>query len=311
MRRAAIVAAASLALAGAGCCRIISALEEAPAERTPSANAPATELGTAAFPAGTPGGRATNHTWLARRLKPDTYRLFYALSPAEADAVDADLQRFARKVGYESMGKGRFKWRPPEGCAGGIACAYEAIAARSVNDVAPISARFRTRAREARLSSFDLAQLVVTFVQAIPYEIPEEEPFGVLPPALVVSRKKGDCDSKSLLAHMILRELGIDTMMIGSSAHHHEMLGIALAVPSGKSFTYAGRKYAFTEMTAKGSPIGHINPHLLSPDDWKPMPFALPKATAAAPEPSTPGPTKKPTPPRPTAPTTKPTPRRR
>jgi hypothetical protein len=307
VKRAALLAAASLALGSAGCCRIIAALEEGAPERAPSATGPATELGTAAYPAGTPSTRAVNHTWLARRLQPDTYRLYYALSPGEADAVDADLQRFARKVGYEPVGKDRFKWRPPEGCAEGIACVYQSIAARSASDVAPIAARFRARSREARMSSFDLAQLVVTFVQAIPYEIPESEPFGVLPPALVASRRKGDCDSKALLAHMVLHELGIDTMMIGSSAHHHEMLGIALPV-QGKSFSYGGRKYAFTEMTAKGSPIGHINPQLLSPDDWKPMPFSYPRGAAAASEPNVPA-----TPGVPATPKTprKPAPRRR
>lgn len=268
---------AAFALGTTGCCRIISLLEEGATEREPSPTGPATELGLAAYPAGTPGARSTNHTWVAR-LNPDTYRLHYALAAPEASAVDADLQAFARKVGYESESKDRFRWRPPAGCEGGIACAYQAIAARSVADVAPISARFRARAREARLSTLDLAQLVVTFVQAIPYEIPEQEPFGVLPPALVASQRKGDCDSKALLAHMLLHDLGIETMMVGSAAHHHEMLGVALPA-QGTRFTYAGRDYMFTEMTARGSPIGHINPHLLAPNDWKPMPFPYPKAT--------------------------------
>lgn len=271
----------ALALAATGCCRVIGELERDD-EPEPAPNVPATELGLAAYPPGASAARATNHTWLARRLHPQTYRLRYALAPAEASDVDGDLQGFARKVGYQPEGKDRFRWRPPRGCSGGIACVYQELAARSAADVAPIAARFRLRAREAKLSSFDLAQLVVTFVQAIPYEIPKSEPFGVLPPALVASRRKGDCDSKALLAHLILHDLGIDSMMIGSSAHHHEMLGIALPAP-GTKFTYAGRDYAFTEMTAKGSPIGHINPHLLSPNDWKPMPFPIPKTAAPAP----------------------------
>src|SRR5262249_936096 len=139
----------------------------------------------------------------------------------------------------------------------------------------------RARAHDARLSTMDLAQLVVTFVQAIPYEIPEQEPFGVLPPALVASRRKGDCDSKALLAHMLLHSLGIDSMMVGSNAHHHEMLRTAPPV-SGTKFTFAGRAYAYTEMTAKGSPIGHINPQLLLPDDWKPVAFRFPEASSPA-----------------------------
>lgn len=277
--RAALAAAIALALGSSGCCRIIAALLDTGAEREPSPTAPALELGRAAYPAGTPT-RATNHTWLDRHLRPDTYRLGYALAPAEASAVDADLQTWARKVGYETESKDRFRWRPPAGCEPGFSCVYQSIAARSLADVEPITARFRARGRDANLSTLDLTELVVTFVQAIPYEIPDQ-PFGVLPPALVASQHRGDCDSKALLAHMVLHGLGVDTIMVGSSAHHHEMLGIALPA-QGRKLTYAGTDYAFTEMTAKGSPIGHINPSLLSPNDWKPVPFVFPRAVAAA-----------------------------
>lgn len=273
--RLALAGAAAIALSGAGCCAIVELIEEA-SDRDPPANANASELGTAVFPPGASTSRATKHTWYAKRLRPKTYRVRYALSQDEASAVARDLRRYARDVGYQSDGKDRFRWKPPRGCAGGMACVYEAIAKRSHPDIRPLAARFRARAKAAKLSSLDVAQLVVTFVQAIPYEIPHKEPFGILPPALVASRRKGDCDSKSLLAHMILGELGIDSVMVGSSAHHHGMLGIALPVP-GTKLTYAGRRYAFTEMTAKGSPIGHINPRLLSPNDWKAQPVRLPK----------------------------------
>jgi hypothetical protein len=90
----------------------------------------------------------------------------------------------------------------------------------------------------------------------------------VLPPALVAQRRWGDCDSKSLLAHMILRTLGINSVLISSEAHQHTMLGVALPAP-GTSFTWQGRRYAFVELTAKRSPIGHIHPKLLSPNDWR------------------------------------------
>lgn len=291
-RRAALAAAMALALGSSGCCRILDAILEQSVDREPSPTGPALELGLAAYPAGA-AASTTSHTWLDKHLRPDTYRLGYALAPAEAASVDGDLQAWSRKVGYESEGKDRFRWRPPAGCEQGFACVYQSIAARNLADVEPIIARFRARGRDAKLSTWDLTELVVTFVQAIPYEIPEQEPFGVLPPALVASQRKGDCDSKALLAHMVLHGLGVDTMMVGSSAHHHEMLGIALPA-QGNKFTYAGRDYAFTEMTAKGSPIGHINPHLLSPDDWKPVPFTFPKAAAATTTPADTGGGKKP-----------------
>jgi len=226
------------------------------------------DLGTAVYPQTGPRGAPASHQWLARALRPSNYRLGYALEASEAAAVDRDLAAYARKVEYEPMGDGKFRWFAPKGCGGDLQCIYEEIASRNRADMVPIAERFRARAKEARLSSLETAQLVVTFVQAIPYEVPDKEPFGVLPPALVVSRKKGDCDSKALVAHMILHELGIDSVMLASNAHRHEMLGIALPAP-GTTITYGGRRYAFTEMTAKGSPIGHVNSELLAPNDWK------------------------------------------
>jgi hypothetical protein len=266
-------AALVLALGASGCCRILS-FDDSEA-RDPPPGAPALELGVASFPAGTPPARATTQTWFARKLKPDTYRVGYALEPGEGRAIDDDLQAYAREMNYQRGEGGKFTWRPLKECTGNLRCVFAHLAARNRKDVLPLAERFRKRGRDAKLSTLDLTTLVVTYVQSIPYEIPAQEPFGVLPPALVASRRKGDCDSKSLLCHMLLHELGIDSVMTDSNAHHHTMLGIALPVP-GTKFTVGGREYAFTEMTAKGSPIGHINSRLLSPNDWKPAPFAYP-----------------------------------
>jgi hypothetical protein len=97
--------------------------------------------------------------------------------------------------------------------------------------------------------------------------VPDKEPFGLLVPALVVAEKRGDCDSKSLLALMLLHELGIESVIVESEAHHHAMLGVPL--PSqGASFEYNGHRYAFTECTAEGWPIGRMDPRLTHPNDW-------------------------------------------
>jgi hypothetical protein len=90
----------------------------------------------------------------------------------------------------------------------------------------------------------------------------------VLPPALVAKQRWGDCDSKALLAHMLLRHLGLQSVLISSEAHRHTMLGLALPA-GGSSFEWRGRRYAFVELTAKRSPIGQINPELLRPNDWQ------------------------------------------
>ena len=56
------------------------------------------------------------------------------------------------------------------------------------------------------------------------------------------------------------------------------MLGIAIPA-TGHTFKFGGRQYAYTELTAKNSPIGHINPALLQPDDWTIEPTRRPSSS--------------------------------
>ena len=291
-RRFTAVLAAAALLGASGCCRLLDLTSEGD-DAPPASTSPAEELGTVTYPAGS-AANAAIHTWNDKLLKPSIYRVGYALSASESAAIETSLRDYAGRVGYHDDGKGKFRWVPPAGCAGDMHCVFVELTARSKDDLAPLIERFRARKVAKGLSALDLAGLVVTFVQNIQYEIPAEEPFGVLAPALVVSRRKGDCDSKGLLAHILLHSLGFDTMLLSSTAHHHSMLGIALPVP-GTKLTHGGRDYAFTEMTARGSPIGHINAALLRPNDWKAVPFRYPdsaalpaKGTVKPPAPTTP-----------------------
>ncbi|HZO15496.1 MAG TPA: hypothetical protein VFB62_19625, partial [Polyangiaceae bacterium] len=244
-------------------------LEPRPEEREepPPPEKGEVHLGDAAFPAGNPAA-PVQHPWWVKRLEPTRYRLGYKVPEPTASQLREDYHRYARSVGHRRLDKNRFQWSPPARCFGGLHCVYEELIEEGREPIAPISALFEERARVAKLSSLDAAELVLTFVQEVRYEIPDDEPFGVLPPPLVVRLKYGDCDSKSLLGHMILARLGIDSVLISSEAHKHTMLGVALPAP-GTSFEWQGRRYAFVETTAKHSPIGHINPQLLRPNDWR------------------------------------------
>jgi len=228
-------------------------------------------LGVSSFPPGTSKFDATMYAWRARKLVPRDYRMGYALAGTEQTSIRNDLQRYARSVKHETDDGEVFRWSPPPGCRGGLKCVFEKLIARNRSDVLPIAERFRSRARSSKLDSLQTAMLVISWVQAIRYEVPKKAPFGVLPPALVAAESRGDCDSKALLALMILHELGIDGMLISSSIHRHTMLGLPLPV-AGAHFRYGGRRYAFTECTAKGAPIGYMDPKLKSPNDWKAVP---------------------------------------
>jgi hypothetical protein len=231
----------------------------------------ALDLGTALYPSNSPAAGAVTHLWRAP-LTPNTYRVGYALSATESAAIDDAFARWARSTGFRDMGNERYQWRAPPGCATDMRCVYETLAARAAPDLAPLIERFRVRQRQANLSSLDLASLIITFVQNIPYEVPKAEPFGVVPPPLVVAKQRGDCDSKALLGHILLGAFGVDSVLFASDAHHHIMLGIALPA-NGTKATYAGRSYAMTEMTAKGAPIGHMSSSFKSPNDWRAVPM--------------------------------------
>lgn len=231
------------------------------------------DLGLARYPAGADTRAAMLHDWSTTALTPRAYRVRYALDRAEAQKLLEAYHGYAQRVHYKPDGPDRFAWQPPPGCTGDMRCVYDELVARDRPSIAALGERFRARVAAAKLDALEAANLVVAMVQAITYEVPSNEPFGVLPPPLVASQKRGDCDSKALLAHMLLASNGIDSVLISSKAHKHTMLGIALPT-GGSSFEWKGRRYAFAEMTAVGSPIGHINPELTSPSDWRVVPLA-------------------------------------
>ncbi len=234
-------------------------------------------LGRAEYPEGTKKPVAS-HVWEASRLEPSSYALEFAMGRAQQEQVLEAHATFAKKTGYTPMGGGRFRWMIPPGCQPDMGCAFGAMSDASREALEPLVRLFEARRKKARLDAGQVAALIVTFVQDIHYERPKDQPFEILPPANVVAEKRGDCDSKSLLAHLLLREFGIDSVMLSSSAHAHAMLGVAVPAP-GRRFSFGGRTYAFTELTAENSPIGHVNPELLRPDDWKVVPTRWPESS--------------------------------
>ena len=290
----ALVMVLSVLSSGCGCCRIVVDLDSTPDPDDPEDRRNPDDddndvsddggddpqpkergrvhLGHAQFPTKN-SARSVEHPWYVPRLEPDKYKLGFKVPGGDAKKIRSGYHLWARGVGHKRIDKSRFQWRPPPGCLGaGLKCVYEELDDGSVDAVETIAELFRQRASKRKLSSLDLASLVITFVQEIKYKIPKNEPFGVKPPALVVREKDGDCDSKTLLAHMILRSIGVRSVIISSNAHAHSMLGVRLPAP-GTTFTWKGRKYAFVEMTAKRSPIGHINRKLLRPNDWRVVPM--------------------------------------
>ncbi len=226
------------------------------------------DLGIAKVPEDTDETKGVEFYFAARPLNPLNYRAAYALEETEYRAVGQFYQQFAASVDFKTTGENTFTWRPPNGCPNDMSCVFDALAKRTKKDIDPLTKKFAARVKAAKLDAMAATELALGFVQTIPYVEPED-PFGLRPSPLVVAERGGDCDSKALLLWLMLDEIGVDAVLISSNAHAHTMIGIALPAPGATTFTWRGRKFAFTETTAIGSPIGHINPDLKTPMDWR------------------------------------------
>jgi hypothetical protein len=140
---------------------------------------------------------------------------------------------------------------------------------------------FRDQAKEKKWTSYELAVQVIECVQAIPYERPyqvitdQSQAAAVLDyftPNEIAWYDKGDCDTKSMLIVMILRQLGFDLVMYFSEPYQHAMAGINLNA-RGTYKEYGGRKYYFVESTYPGWNIGDLPNEFGDPDKWSVVPI--------------------------------------
>jgi hypothetical protein len=243
------------------------------------------DMGIFAYPASAASLTPTWHYWHGAEGGQNSTRLGYAHGAQEAQAILSHLNGLAQSVGYRVIDESRYRWNVPAGCTNArLGCVYATLERRSAIDLAPLTEGLRRSLVAQRQNPREAAAFLLRLVQTIPYQVPDEQPFGLLPPATVMSEKRGDCDSKSLLLLHLLRTVGIRSLLISSSAHAHTMLGIAVP-SSGQSFTVGSTRYAYAETTAQNSPLGFIQPALLSPNDWRtlPMPSEPPRSLRSIP----------------------------
>lgn len=237
--------------------------DDSPAKKAKPKAKGVVDLGTAIFPSGTEAKGAISFTFDV----PPKHKLGYRLSDEEQKGIAGFYSSYAKAVGYKRVGPKSFQWSPPPGCPSDMSCVYKRLIGRTHDDVLAIARQFKKRADAHKLDALHVAEMALAYVQTIPYEVPADEPFGLKPPPLVITSKKGDCDSKSLLLYMILNQLGIEAVILSSKAHAHTMVGIPLPT-QGTAFRWKDRKYAFAETTAKGATLGYLAPDLASPNDW-------------------------------------------
>ena len=229
------------------------------------------DLGVAHYPQASDEASFTVHDWRSHR-RASPYRVTYAHGNDAAAQLLAEHDALGDRFRFRRVTDQSFSWLIPKECANQEwTCIYSEVAARSEIDLEPLLDRIVTGFQAQEWTTPEAASWLLAFVQDIPYQVPVDHAFGLLPPALVASQDWGDCDSKSLLLMSMLDRIGIDSILLVSTAHAHAMVGIAVPT-NGKTFRYRGIDFAYAEATAK-APLGWINPQLLRPNDWRPVPF--------------------------------------
>lgn len=228
-------------------------------------------LGTALVPASTPLSQAHTYEWRVDVLDPPEYRVAYGLGESLARAIEDEHQAYGRKMRFRALGPARFTYQAPPDCQADMRCIYDELMRSNAEPVRALGNRFVEHIRDQHLGPVEAAELIVTFIQRIHYTQPQGEPFGILPPALVAARDQGDCDSKAVLAVMLLRQAGIDATILYSDPLSHAAVGIALPV-RGRPFRLGTHVYRYAELTTEGWPLGMIPPQHDKPNLWKVLP---------------------------------------
>ena len=95
----------------------------------------------------------------------------------------------------------------------------------------------------------ETARQVLAWVQGFVYER-DEKGSDFIPPLTAAYGATGDCDSRAVVAAIILERLGVDSILMVSHEYSHAMLGVD--VPGGgQRFAFKGKKYLVGETTAK------------------------------------------------------------
>jgi hypothetical protein len=141
---------------------------------------------------------------------------------------------------------------------------------------------------KGNLSDLEFTNMVVSCIQNIPYtyvlehescyaktqglerpKCEEDQKFGINTPLEFIAKLKGDCDTRTLMLHTILKQFGYNVAIANSDLYRHSILMISLPNLSGDYLQHQGDYYYFWETTNVNWAPGVLPPENRNKDYWK------------------------------------------
>ncbi len=219
-------------------------------------------------------GEIRHYTFTA----PGNYRISFSILRADVDAAEAILKELDREenAGYPGARYGLSR-REKQFLVAYWQRIYHEMYSVNRPLIQRLAAVFRRIQHEQRLNEIQLAVIIVRFVQYLQYDLPPG--IGIYSPARTLFENgkagdgepppdshegwngSGDCDTKSLLLALILKECGFKACVFDSYRYHHAMAGVALPGIEGTSLEFRGDSYLFIETTYPRWNIGQMPTH--------------------------------------------------
>lgn len=149
--------------------------------------------------------------------------------------------------------------------------------------------------RGNNINRFKFPQVIVSFVQSIPYALildnecnpmlqsdnfvkeylssPDaicqgNQRFGINTPVEFLTHLHGDCDTRTLLLYSILSHYNYDVVLLSSEYYSHSILGIKLPV-NGMTYNYGADRFVVWETTAPNIKPGILPKQMSNMNHWR------------------------------------------
>lgn len=180
-----------------------------------------------------------------------TYEVQIPLSPGTKEDIVRVIRTVAADYSHATPGPDG-KWQPD----------YARIASTTElrgMAASPDKSRALMATREGRTQRARV-QSIVSFVQSIPYGLP---PNGFLFPDEVLTFNYGDCDSKSVLAAVLMREVdpSLEYIFVDLPSAEHLVIGVGIdPLPGETTIKVGGRSYVLVEISGPAmAPLGMLS----------------------------------------------------